>query len=76
MCVQSCPTFCDSTDYSPPGSTGKNAKAGCRALFQGIFQAPGIEFPSLSSPALQVDSLTAESPGKPQGHPRLPAIIQ
>ena len=45
MCLvaQSCPTLCNSTDYSPPGSSvygdspGKNTGVGCHALFQAIF---------------------------------------
>ena len=49
MCsvTQSCPTLCDPTDYSPPGSSvhgdspGKNTGVGCHALLQGIFPAQG-----------------------------------
>ena len=45
MCLvaQSCLTFCDLMDYSPPGSSvhgdspGKDTRLGCHALFQGIF---------------------------------------
>ena len=48
MCilVQSCPTLCNSTDYSLPGSSvhgdspGKNTGVGCHAL-QGIFPTQG-----------------------------------
>ena len=40
--LQSCPTLCDPTDCSPPGSSpwdspGKNPGVGCHALLQGIF---------------------------------------
>ena len=42
-------------------SPGKNTGMGCHALLQGIF--PTLE---PRSPALQVDSLPAELPGKPQ----------
>ena len=42
---------------------GKNTGVGCQALLQGIF--PRIEPESLMTPALQVDSLPTESPGKP-----------
>ena len=41
---QSCPTLCDPTDCSPPGSSvrgdspDKNTQVGYRALLQGIFQ--------------------------------------
>ena len=49
MCsvTQSCPTLCDPTDYSPPGSSvhrdspGKNTGVGCHALLQGIFPTQG-----------------------------------
>ena len=40
---QSCPTFCDSVDYSLPGSSvhgdspGKNTGVGCHVLLQGMF---------------------------------------
>ena len=48
-CAQllSCPTLCDPTDRSPPGSSvhgdfsGKNTEVGCHALFQGIFPTQG-----------------------------------
>ena len=65
--AQSCPTLCDSMNYSPPGSS-----------IHGIFQARILEwvpFPSPGnrpdprnepgSPALQADSLPSEPPGKP-----------
>ena len=44
--LQSCLTFCDPMDCSPPGSSpwdspGKNTGVGCRALLQGIFPAQG-----------------------------------
>ena len=41
--LQLCPTFCDSTDCSSPGSSfhgdspGKNTGVGCHAFLQGIF---------------------------------------
>ena len=43
----SCPTFCDPTECSLPGSSvhgdspGKNAGVGCHALLQGIFPTQG-----------------------------------
>ena len=43
-------------------SPGKNTGVGCHALLQGIFSTQGLN-PGL--PALQVDSLPAELPGKP-----------
>ena len=45
----------------PWNSPGKNTGVGCHALLQGIFPDPGIK---LRSPALQVDSLPSEPPGK------------
>ena len=44
---QSCPTLCDPTDCSPPGSfvhgdsPGKYAEVSCHALLQGIFPTQG-----------------------------------
>ena len=61
-------TLCDPMDCSPPGSSvhrdspGKNTGVGCHALFQGIFPNQGLN----SSPALQVNSLLSEPPGKPK----------
>ena len=46
--VQSCPTLCDSMDFSAPGSSvrgitpGKNTGVGCHALFQGSFPTQGL----------------------------------
>ena len=50
MCLvtQSCPTLIDPVDCSPPGSfvhgdsLCKNTRAGCHALFQGIFPTQGL----------------------------------
>ena len=56
-------------DCSPPGSSvhgdspGKNTGVGCHALLQGNLPNPGTE---PRSPALQVDSLPSEPPGKPK----------
>ena len=62
--IQSCPTLCDSIDYSPPGSS-----------IHGIFQARVLEWVAISfsrdllhpeiepgSPALQTDALPSEPP--------------
>ena len=55
-------------DCIPPGSSvkgdspGKDTGVGCHALLQGGLPYPGIE---ARSPALQVDSLPSEAPGKP-----------
>ena len=46
--LQSCLTFCDPMDCSPPGSycpwdsPGKNTREGCHALLQGIFLTQGL----------------------------------
>ena len=48
--------------YSPWNSPGKN-RVGSLSLLQGIFPTQGYE---PRSPALQVDSLPAEPPGKPK----------
>ena len=63
LVAQSCPTLCDPTNCSLPGSS-----------VHGIFQASGLPFPSqgdlpdpgieLGSPALQADSLPTELSGK------------
>ena len=52
--AQLCPTLCDPTDCSPPGSSvggespGKHTGVGCHALFQGIFPTQGL------NPGLQI----------------------
>ena len=61
---RSCPTLCNPIDCSLPGSSvhgdspGKNTGMGCHA----IHADPGIK---PRSPALKVDSLLPEPPGKP-----------
>ena len=45
--TQSCPTLCDPTDSSPPGSfpwdsPGKNTGVGCHFLLQGICLTQGL----------------------------------
>ena len=55
---QLCPTLCDPTDCSPPGSSvhgdspGKDTGVGCHFLLQGIFPTH-----------MQADSLPSEPPG-------------
>ena len=47
LATQSCPTLCDPTDYSLPGSSvhgnspGKNTGVGCHGLLLGIFPTQG-----------------------------------
>ena len=67
--AQFCPTLCDPTDYSPPGSSVREIFQ-ARILewvaisFSGDLPNPGIE---PGSPALQANSLPTELQGKPQG---------
>ena len=56
--TQSCPTLCDSTDWS----IWKNTGVGNHFLLQGIFSTHA----SNSNHALQADSLPSEPPGKPE----------
>ena len=49
LVAQLCPTLCNPTDCSPPGSSihrdspGKNTRVGCHALLQGIFLTQGLK---------------------------------
>ena len=62
--TQSCPTLCDPMDlHSPWNAPGQNTGVGSLSLLQGNLPNPGIK---PGSPALQVDSLPAESQGKPE----------
>ena len=71
MClvVQSCLTLCDCMESSPTGSSvngnsvGKNTGGGSRSLLLDL-PNPGTE---PRSPALHVDSLPTNPPGKPLG---------
>ena len=51
---------------SPQNSSGKNTGLGSLSLLQGIFPTQGLNLSDPESPALQVDSLPAELPGKLQ----------
>ena len=68
LVAQSCPTLCDSTDYSPSSSSvhrdspGKNTRVGCHALLQGICLTQGSN-PGL--PHCRWIFLPADLPGKP-----------
>ena len=71
LVTQLCPTLCNPIDYSLPGSSvpgnspDKNTEVGCHALHQGTRALPNLEIKP-RSPALQVDSLSSEPPGKPR----------
>ena len=61
--AQSCLTLCDPHGlYSPWNSPGQNTGVGSLSLLQGDLPNPGIK---PRSPALQADSLPAETRGKP-----------
>ena len=57
--LQSCPTFCDPIDCSPPmflcpwDSPGKNIGVGCHALLQGIFPTQESKLLRVMSPAVE-----------------------
>ena len=71
LVAQLCPTLCDPTDCSSPGSSvhgvspGKNTEVGGQAVLQGIFPTQGSN-PTQGSPALQAHSLPGEPPGNPK----------
>ena len=68
LVTQLCPTLCDPMNGSPPGSSvrgdslGREYGSGLPCPSPGDRPNPGIE---PRSPALQVDSLPSEPPGKP-----------
>ena len=70
--LQSCPTLCDPMDYiacQSPLSMGffrQEYWSGLPYPSPGDLSDPGIEPASPVSPALQVDSFTAEPPTKPR----------
>ena len=64
--AQSCLTLCDPVDYSLPGSSVHEilqARILEWVAYVGNLPDPGVK---LGSPVLQVDSLSADLPGKPQ----------
>ena len=61
--AQPYPTLCDPMDYTVHGILGQNTGVGSWLPIPGDLPNPGIE---PRSPALQVDSLAAEPPGKPK----------
>ena len=71
-CLQSCLTLCNPKGCSLPGSSVHGIlqvrilEFGCHALLQGSFPTQGSNSCLPASPALQVDSLLTESPGKPK----------
>ena len=77
---QSCPTFCDSMDCSPPGSSvhgdspGKNTGVGCYALLQGIFPTQEWTLQHLNHqerPTQCMVSFKCYLPRRPWSHPIL-----
>ena len=68
--AQSCLTFCNPMDCSPPGSSGHGIFpvkywSGLPFPLPGDLSEPGIEPMSLASPALSGGFFTNESPGNP-----------
>ena len=62
LVTQFCPTLCDPKDCSPPGGFSRQKyEGGLPCPPPGDIPNPGIK---LRSPALQVDSLLSEPPGK------------
>ena len=61
--TQLCPTLCDPTDYTVHGILQARMLEWAALSFSKDLPDPGIE---PRSPALQVDSLEAEPPGKPR----------
>ena len=67
LVAQSCSTLCNPMDCNPPGSSvhgdfpGKNTGVACHTLLQ--MNLPNSKI-KLRSPALQMDSLPSEPPGK------------
>ena len=60
--TQLCPTVCDPVDTRGPwNSPGQNTGVGSHSLRQRIFPTQGVKF---RSPTLQVNSSSAEPPGK------------
>ena len=60
-----CPTLCNPRDYSLPGSSVHGILEWVAVSFSGDLLNPGIE---PGSPALQVDSIPSEPPGKHMGN--------
>ena len=63
--AQSCLTLCDPMDCSPSGSSVHRILQARILEWAGDLPDPGIKPASLTSPALQVDSLPTELSGKP-----------
>ena len=63
--TQSCPTHCDSLDYSLPGSSRQEYSSGLPFPTPGDLPNAGLEPESLVSPALAHGFFTTEPPGKP-----------
>ena len=68
--LQSCPTLCDPTDCSLPGSSvhgilQARTGVGCHALLQGIFLTQGSNLCFLHLLRWQACSLPLAPPGKP-----------
>ena len=67
--AQSCLTLCDPKDCSPPGSSARGISQTRILEWTALFFFRGGAQPR--GPALQVDSLLSDLPGKPQGKGRV-----
>ena len=63
--TQSCPTHCDSLDYSLPGSSRQEYSSGLPFPTPGDLPNAGLEPESLVSPAWHMDSLPLSHLGNP-----------
>ena len=68
LAAQSCPTLCESMDCSPPGSSAHKSLQERILEWVAMPSSRGSSQPGIEprSPALQVNSLPAEPPGKPK----------
>ena len=73
LVAQLCPTLCNPTDCSLPGSSvhgdssGKNTGVSCHALLQGIFPTQGLNPGLPHCKEIIYPSVHGESPGKNTG---------
>ena len=73
VCAQSCPTLCDPTDCSPPGSSVRGFSR--QKCWSGLPCPPPGDLPDpviLASPALAGGLFTTAPPGKILGCPEYP----
>ena len=66
--AQLCPTLCNPMDYRPPGSSVHGILQASTEVRLTFYSPEDITNPGVKpwSPALQADSSSSKSPGKPQ----------